>query len=151
MATTSTVPVVMPALKKVIEDKLPGDVRAFDAWPGNESIPEMVIFGAYEWEMYEIPTYKAGRKQRQEEWTVIFELVVFDTTGHTEPDDAKPSRDRAFELFQALEDVVADDPDIDLADVQRIELRPDEAQFHTYDRGWAFSISGTFRVWARLK
>jgi len=151
MGTTSTVPVVIPALLSALNAALPSGVTAFEVWPGPEAAPEMVVLGDIEWDNYAIATIKSGRKQRQEDWSVGFDVFVFGTDG-TSPANPGPARVRAFELQAAIEDVLADDPHLGLATgtVQRIELRPTTADTRHFEKGWAFWVAGRIDVHARL-
>lgn len=151
MGTTSTVPVVTPVLLAALNAGLPVGVDAFEAWPGPDAAPEMVVLGDIEWDDYAIATIKSGRKQRQEDWSIGFEVFVFGTPGST-PADPATARTRAFVLNAAIEDTLADDPLLGLATgtVQRIEARPTEAGPRVFEKGWAYRVAGRIEVHARL-
>lgn len=149
MSTTSTVPAVIDGL---LTDLRAGGLEAFESWPGAEAAREMVVLGEIEWQEYEIPTIKAGRKQRQEAWTVGFELYVMGQPG-SKPSDASPSRDRAFALLKVAEDLLAVDVTggTDFATVQNVQIRPQSAGPRVFENGWAYRIAGVFATQARLR
>lgn len=154
MSTTSTVPAVIDALLDTINTDLAG-VTAYETWPGPEASDEMVVLGAIRWTDYKIATVKTARKQRDEEYEIDWFIYAAGETGTT-PDDPKPQRDRAFEIMESLENVLADDPAAGLghASIISIEVVPgdDDTQPYVYPetKGWAYRIAGKFRIRARL-
>lgn len=163
MATTSTVPTVIDALLAAFNiENYPEEYQAtygglagvmtHEAWPGPDASAEMVVLGEVTWDEYRIATIKSGRKQRQENYAVGFEVFIMGAPG-SKPTDPSTARDRALEVLAAIEDVLADDPTIGLAagTVQRIELEPTEAGPRVFEKGWAYRIAGRFNVHARLQ
>lgn len=150
MGTTSTVPAVLDAFLTLVNGAL-ADVTAFEQWPGAAAAPEMVVLGEVEWDDEYIATVKAGRKQRQEDWSVEFEVFIFHTPG-TVPDDPKPARDRAFAVLADIEDVCANDPKLglDAGTVQYAGLRPTSAGPRKFEKAWAYRIAARLYVSARL-
>lgn len=151
MATTSTVPAVVASLLTALNANLPAGTKAYESWPGPEAAKEMVIFGKVRWDDYAIATIKAGRKQRQENWALGFEVFVSGGAG-TSPANPTAAKDRAFVLLTELEDFLAEDVTggTDFATVQWIDIRPLEAEPRVFEKGWAYRISGEFLVHARL-
>lgn len=149
MSTTSTVPAVIDTLLAVGADPA-SPVRVFESWPGPEGQRVMVFFGEVEWDDYVIPTIKAARKQRQENYTIEWTLWVIGEPG-TSPANPKPARDVAFETLAYLENALADDPRIGLGnDVQHIQIKPGLGKPIKFEGGWAWEITGKFAVAARL-
>lgn len=157
MSTTSTAPAVVTALLSALNAAYLADVdldhvKAWESWPGPAATSEMLILGQVAWDEYEIPTIKAGRQARQEEWHVPFEVWVVGAEGTT-PSAPAASRTRAFAILAVAENVVADDPwvGLDRSDVQWVQIRPETAAPHEFESGWAYVITGRFRAAARLQ
>lgn len=154
MSTTSTVPVVIDTLVAgigaVMADLGQPDALVAQVWPGPDAKPHMLFLGTTTWEDYRIATVKAGRKQRDENYEIAFELWALGGEG-TAPADPSAARDNAFAMLAAAEDVLADDPNIGLGNaVQWIEIRPKEAEPRTFEKGWIYRITGAFVIHARL-
>lgn len=148
MSTTSTVPEVIDSLLALLATD--GRLAAFESWPGPEAAREMLVLGTVTWEDYRIATIKSGRKQRQEDFEIAFEVFVVGATG-TSPAAPSPARARAFELLAVVEDMLADDPKIGVGQsVQWVEIRPSEAEPRVFEKGWAFRITGSLVGHARL-
>lgn len=152
MSTTSTVPAVLDALLSTINADLT-NVTAYETWPGPEASAEMVVFGEIRWTEYKIATVKTSRKQRDEEYEIDWFVYVAGEPGTT-PDDPKTARDRAFEIMESLEDVLADDPAAGLgyASIISIEVAPGAETTGPvlFEKGWAYRIPGKFAIRARL-
>jgi hypothetical protein len=148
MSTTTTVPAVTDGLLAALQT---GPVQVFESWPGPEAAPEMIVLGEVEWDSYEIATIKAGRKHRQEEYGIGFEVFVVGAEGTT-PASPKAARPRGFEIFGDVEDVLADDVTggTDFTTVQFIVSAPRTAGPRVFERGWAYRVAGVFQVRARL-
>lgn len=151
MSTTSTVSTVRSALITSFEAELSG-VPVFRSWPGPEAAPEMIVFGSVDWDTYEIATIKAGRKHRQEEYGIEFELYVFGEPGSS-PADPAAAEDRALALLAAMENALADDVTggTDFATVQSVQLGPPRLDLRVFENNWACRISGQVDVRARLR
>lgn len=149
MSTTSTVPVVTDALLSI------DPTKSFEAWPGPEAAPEMLVLGEVTWaegsEATRIATVKVGRKQRSEFYLIAFELYIMGAA-NTSPASPKDARDRAFTFLREYEDALAEDVtgNTDFATVQWIEVHATEAGPRVFERGWAYRIAGAFAVHARL-
>lgn len=154
MSTTSIVPEALDALVDNLGEAMTGAnaaVTVHEAWPGPDGSAEMVVFGEVIWPEYRIPTIKAGRKYRDEEFNLAFEVLIFGTDGST-PADPTPARNRAFAVLAVLEDFLADDPRAGLANdvIKWAELKPATAGPHLFERGWAYRIAGAVVGKARL-
>ena len=139
---------MIDALLELVNAELDG-VTAYPSWPGPDASREMVVLGEIRWEEYELATIKAGRKRRDENWSVEFEVYVLGMA-ETSPADPNPARDRAFEIFAALENTLADDPKLGLTSVDWVQVTPEEAGPRVMERGWAYRIAGRVHAYARL-
>lgn len=152
MSTTTTVPAVIDAVLSTINADLT-DVTAYETWPGPEASAEMVVLGEIRWTEYQIVTVKTARKQRDEEYEIDWFIYVAGEPGTT-PDNPKPARDRAFEIMESLEDVLANDPAAGLgyASIIYIQVAPGDETTGpvVFEKGWAYRIPGKFRIRARL-
>lgn len=146
--TTSCVPLVVAGLLAGLEGK---GLAAFESWPGPGAEAEMLVLGTVTWEDYAIATIKSGRKHRQEDWSIAFELYVSGGEGTT-PSSPTVAKDRAFELLAECEDLLADDvtAGTDHTIVQWVEIRLSTAEPRVFEKGWAYRITGSFRARARL-
>lgn len=110
MATHSTVPTVRTTLLALLgaRDALAG-VQISDTHPGDAREVESVYLGEARGDD-RIPTIRAGRKVRQEAYTLD---VWFDCAG--DGPTAKTASERAWAFFGELEDILADDPSLGLA------------------------------------
>lgn len=153
MATTSTVPTALDELLADLTAAMTGPnagVNVWEAWPGPSATGEMVVLGEVTWDEYKIATIKAGRKYRDEEFAVAFQIAVFGAAGTT-PANPKPERDRAFAILAACENVLANDPTLGAAGAfQWLEIRPSSGQPVIYEKSWAWRIAGTFTGRARI-
>ncbi len=145
----STVPAVRAALETEINERLPSGVKCYRAWPGPDAAAEMVVLGKVEGS-HEIAAIKAGRRFRNETYSIEAEAWVFGAAGMT-PTNVGPVEDRAWELMEAVENTLAVDPTIDgtqtvnWAGVGRIEM-----DVATFEKGWAVRVLMTIEVTARL-
>lgn len=149
MGTTSSVPAVIDGL---LAGMRTAGLAAFEQWPGPEAAKEMIVLGQVTWEDYVIATIKAGRKHRQEDWAVAFELYVAGADGTT-PADPSTARNRAFTLLGEVEDLLAEDvtAGTDFTTVQWVEVRLTDAEPRVFEKGWAYRVTGSFRARARLQ
>lgn len=149
--TTSVAPAVLDALLTLVNATFEEPVKAFETWPGFKSGAQMLVLGEVEWSNYEIATVKAGRKQRQENFDIGWEIYVLGQAGTT-PANAGPARSRAFELLEVIEDLAANDVTAGLTGirVQHIQLRPGEASARKFNEGWGYRIAGSWAIDARL-
>lgn len=105
MATRSTVPTVRAAVFAALTARLAG-VQVGYSHPGSAIEAEAVYLGAARGSD-EVPVVRAGRKKRQESYTldVFFDVVADGPTG-------QEASERAWTLFGELEDLLADDPSL---------------------------------------
>lgn len=145
---TSTVPKIIDGLIDGISQH---GVTAFEAWPGPDAAPEMLVLGEVTWETYEIPVIKAGRKPRQERYDVNFELFVMGRPGSS-PARPRAARERAFLLLSQVENFLADDvtATTDHTVVNWVQVRLTSAQPRVFENGWAYRVAGVFTADARL-
>lgn len=107
MASRSTVPTVRSALLVALGARAAlAAVQVSYSHPGQAIEPESVYLGAARGSD-EIPVIRAGRKKRQESYTldVFFDVVADGPTG-------QEASERAWTLFGELEDLLADDPSL---------------------------------------
>lgn len=163
MSTTSTIPTVKAQLVSQITTALAtagaGDtqVPTTYAWPGPTTAPECVFLGPHPDTAdirldarHEVPTIKAGRKQRQEEYPVRVTVWVFrpDLT----PADAATCEARAFVIAGLIESVLAADPTLGLAQgvVQHLTVGELASTLFPFKSGWACELAVDVQVRARL-
>ena len=163
MSTTSTVPTVKARLVTVLtaalaSASLEGDqVPVTYAWPGPDTQPEAVFLGPHPQAADirldlsdQTPTVKAGRKQRQESYTV--RVTVWCWRPDVTATGAQTVETQAFSLAGLIEDVLAEDPRIGLAAtvVQWIRVETMSSTLFPFERGWACELSMDLEVGARL-
>lgn len=161
MATTSTIPTVKAGLVTAFTAALAtasregGQIPVTYAWPGPATSPECVFFGPHPETAdirldvdQEIPTIKAGRKQRQEEYTLRATVWVFrpDLTAA----GAEAVETQAFTVAGLLEDVLADDPQAGIGAVQLIAVETIISTLFPFEKGWACELGLDLNVRARL-
>lgn len=154
MATTSTVPAVKAALVTAFNAEA-GDELAHYSW--HPSVGSEAIFfgqvltdgdaGATEIE-HDIPVMKAGRKQRDETYTL--ELTLLNVREGLEPSEAAAAELRGFELLAYVEDVLANDPTAGIAAVKTIVIESISAALKAAGKGWTSEITVRLEVKARL-
>lgn len=148
MATASTVPAFIDALLAAIRTALPA-VQVVEAWPGPDTADETVFIGEEitEWTL-EIPTMKAGRKQRQESYVVTVECWVA-KPGALRSVAAGQARTRAIQIIDAVDSLLANTPKLQ-ADVQTAVIDSRGASLVPFGTGWACQSTAEIRVEARL-
>lgn len=149
MATSSTVPSFCTALLTAMQTALPG-VQVSAAWPGPESTDNETVFIGDEvadWDV-DIPTMKAGRKQRHETYTVTVEAWVA-KPGALREASAGEARTRAVQLIDAVDSLLADDPEL-IASILHARIIGRTATLVPFDKGWACQATADIQVEARL-
>lgn len=155
MSTSSTVPTVKARLVSVLSAALAVPVTY--AWPGPESEPECVFLGPHPQTAdirldlsSSIPTIKAGRKHRQEDYTV--RVTVWSFRPELTSVDAAACEQRAFELAAEVEDILADDPRLGLGAgvIQLAEVDSVASTLFPFQSGWATELAIDIAVRARL-
>lgn len=109
---------------------------------------DQVFLGNVEGES-RIPNQKAGRKQRQESYSfdVVFRTIDNDGT----PQTGDVTEDRCITYLAALDDVLADDPQIDgLTSFEWATVGDFSLQNVPRSKGWGCQITVTVEVEARL-
>lgn len=152
MATTSTVVTVKRKLVDLLDAEL--SVPVTYAWPGKSTSSEAVFLGPHPETSdiridadSQIPTMKAGRKQRTESYSVRVTVWVFRPDLTVE--GAETCETRAFELFAEIEDVLADDTS--LGDVAQWALVDRfSSTLLQFRAGWACELGVDLAVQARL-
>lgn len=95
---------VAAALKSQLETALP-DIQVMRGVKLDRLQSAFIAIGGIEDGNHTIPTMRAGRKRRQEEYKLIINLVA--TRKGPDPVEAET---KVFELFDTLEDILAEDP-----------------------------------------
>lgn len=148
MATSSTVGTARAALKTAMDTgALSGLV--YYAWPGPlADKPEIVwIDGVRDWTQ-EIPNLKAGRKQRQEEYT--FEVLLSVHNAAVDSTGAQTVFERALTLRAVIEGALAADVQINSTALQWVSLTDCEADLFPFDKGWLCQMKLSVECHARL-
>lgn len=156
MSTRSTVPTVKQRLATLLADAC--TVPVTYAWPGKSTAPEAVFLGPHPEtadvrldRSSQVPTIKAGRKQRQEEYTV--RITVWSFRGDLTSDGAQECEQRAFDIANDIEDAVADDPRLGLAAsvIQHATIDQTSSTLFPFNAGWACELAIDLLVAARLQ
>lgn len=143
----STVPAVKAGLVSALDARSGLDnVDVTYSHPGDALQPEAVYLGGVRG-THELPIMRAGRKPRQENYTidVWFEVIRDGTT-------SQEAEERAWVLFGELEDLLADDPTIGLPVVGWARLA-DWDDFLAWDlqrQGWSARIRAGVTIEARI-
>jgi len=154
MGTTSTIPAVKKKMVELFGAALP--VPTFYAWPGPSTPPRCVFLGRHP-ELddiridgqSEIPTIKAGRKQRQETYQVP--ITVFSFRPDLDPSGAALCESDAFDIASHVEDVMADNVTLGLSPgVHRVSVETVASTLFPFQKGWACELVLTADVTARL-
>lgn len=163
MATTSTIPTVKAQMVTKFTTALAtastagGQIPVTYAWPGPETESEAVFLGPHPKTAdirldasSQIPTIKAGRKQRQEEYPV--RVTVWSFRPDLTPAGASTCETRAFVIAGHIEDELADDPRLGLAHtvLQRAEIEAVASTLFPFGKGWACELAIDVAVKARL-
>lgn len=162
MATSSTLPAVKAQLVSLLTTALAtsgasgGAVHVDYSWSPNVE-DEAVFLGRRDedgpvWSSvltHDIATIKAGRKWRDENYTV--ELTVWTHRPDVSPTAANEVEERAFELVEKVEDVLANDPTLGLDVIQWAKVASIDAAGRALDGGWFVTCVITVEVQARLK
>lgn len=149
MATTSTLPAFIDALLAAMQTALPG-VQVSEAWPGPGITQDETLFIGGEvtsWDV-DIPTMKAGRKQRQETYTVTLEAWVAQP-GKLRAESANAARTRAVEIIDSVDSFLADDPEL-IASIQHARITSRGASLVPFEKGWSCQATASIEVAARL-
>jgi hypothetical protein len=155
MATTTTVPTIKTQLVSQLQARtnLSGVTIAY-SWPGTVMPAgtgpiEVIFLGKVDVDA-SIPSLKAGRKQRQEDYTL--DVVFWVIQPFDRPDRAQDSEARCLVLFNELEDLLAEDPLIGLtaSTLQWMKIVGWDIEHAPVQKGWATQIVAKLEVHARL-
>lgn len=151
MPTTSTLGLAWQALVTAIDTgALAG--RVFYAWPGPQAAQQNYevawVNGAVKDWAQEIPTIKAGRKQRQETYTL--EVIIWVAKPELTSETAKTVVDRALLLADVVDDALANDVQVGELNVQWAMLAKREMDLVPYESGWGAQIVLSVEAHARL-
>lgn len=162
MGTVSTIPLVKAQIVSQLRTALAtasssgGQIQTEFAWPGPKTENESVFLGRHPGDEtgidaeHRIPNIKAGRKQRQESYTVPISVWIF---GQAQlPSEAQACEARAFEVFELIEDMFAEDPLIGLTaqDIQYATVAGMTPHLWPFETGWACELVVNVEVQARL-
>jgi hypothetical protein len=106
MATSSTVPAVRSALVALLEVALP-DSQVSYGRPADAALQRECVWVGAARGADRIPVMKAGRKCREQSYSV--QVIVWVAMPSGQQDDADA---RAFEVLTVIEGLVADDPSL---------------------------------------
>lgn len=149
MATTTTAIDFLEALLVELRAALPG-VQVEASWPGPDvTEKESVFFGPAidPWDV-ELANISAGRKHRQETYTVTVEVWVA-TPGELRAESKIAGLRRAMELTEAIGNLLADKPRL-IPSIQYAELTARPATSVPFATGWSSQVAVSIEVHARL-
>lgn len=155
MATTSTIPAVKAKLVELLSAE--SDVPVFYCWPGPSTPPRCIFLGRHPElddiridAQSEIPTIKAGRKQRQEAYTVP--VTVWSFRPDLDSSAGQEAERDAFELATPLVGIVLPSKvDLDLGPaVHRASASTVATTLFPFMKGWACEVVVEVEVTARL-
>lgn len=154
MATTSTIPMVKAKLVELLEVAL--DVPVTYCWPGPNTAQKAVFLGRHP-ELddiridgqQEIPTIKAGRRQRQEQYMVPITIWTF--RPDLDASEGQVAEAEAFEVAGQIEDVLAEIWTLGLGPaVHKVSVDGVGSTLFPFQKGWACELVLTLEVTARL-
>lgn len=144
MATTSTIPTVKAALVTALSGRTNlATVHVVYAWDG-QAMPAEAIFldppEATHRTNSTIPVMRAGRKSREEAYTVVAVVQVIQDGGTANA--AATTEARAFALLAELENTLADDPTLSNAGgvTTRMSIANYERRLTPAGSGWMSRI-----------
>lgn len=141
-----------------------GPVQCRYAWPGPNTQPNTVFFGRWPDAGAilpsiridsAVPTIKAGRKQRQESYTVEVSIFTAGPDLSADSESAAIADNRAFTIHAALDSLLAEDPKIGLglASIQWARIASTEILAggpFPYEKGYSVLLLVSIDVEARL-
>lgn len=164
MATVSTIPTVKARIVTVLTAATTtsgpdgGALQVTYAWPGPNTLEHEAIFLGFHPALrdirldadHDIPTIKAGRKQRQENYTIPMTIWTF--RPDLDADEAATAEARAFTLLGLVEDEFADDVNIGLANavIHHLQVESISTTLFPFETGWACALEVDVTVRARL-
>lgn len=153
MATSSTIPTVKAAIVSVLQARATAGstldkVGISYAWEGNG--PDAIFIGDLPTSDGFIPTIKAGKKARQEEYDL--DVVFQSWRAAAGSDGGQAVEARCFAMYAELDDAMALDPKFGLGItvVQLAELTGVEVRLLPFEKGWQSELIAKVSVHARL-
>ena len=148
MPTTSTYPALAAALKSLLTVELGTGVTVIRGAGPKLMTKDNVMIGGVEKGSHVYPVMRAGRKPRDEQYLLIVNINCT-RVGVSEPTDSEV---RAFELLTALENLLAENPGLDLGiPTLRCNMEEFEADSFMEDQGgWRTVIVAKILVQCRL-
>lgn len=154
-ATTSTVPAVKQALLTLLPAQAGlGSVAIHYAWVGPAAEAEEILLATDPDAgtpdvvgRHEIPTL-GGRVSRDERYSVPLTIRVFDPDA--EPQNMATVEARAFALLAAVENLLADNPNLDVDGVLSARAGDWSSTLTPFQGGWACQLVFNIDVHARL-
>lgn len=147
MATRSTAPTFRSALLAALQARAAlAQVQTGYSHPGDTREDESIYLGEVRGTS-EVPLIRAGRKKREERYTLDVWFDV-DAVGP----DAQTASERAWSLYGELEDILADDPTVGLGAPFWAALGDftETLMFDESRRGWGSLLRAGIDVEARL-
>lgn len=155
MATNTVTITVANRLKTLIDSAISGltyesvPPEVFDADPMQYTGLDYVIIGDILEGSHLYATMRAGRKNREEKY--LQRLKIKTTRQGSESTD---SRLAAFNIFNEIEDLIADDPNIGLTSIPTLRLEITNWEVNTVRelelQGWTVTMTIDILVQARL-
>ena len=155
MATTTVIPTVAAELKTLLTTALASVTyegvapEVFDAYPAAIAGHDYVVIGDIVDGRHSYPVMKSSRKPREEAYTQRIEFVVTRAGG-----ESTAARTQALLMFNELEDLLADDPQIGLTAIPTLRLEVIEFGLNTTHEaasmGWRVTLTADVLVQARL-
>lgn len=151
MATISTVPLVMEALYQALlastdYSGMTPPVQVAESFPGQDQIRDLAVFlGDTRTHDIHIPVARPVRVAREENY-----IIDVHCQAYRPGSNAKPARETAFQLYQGLEDVLANNPTLGIVGVIKCYTTGYEMQTGLYNDGWVAFIKVECAVQARL-
>lgn len=153
MPKTSSYLDIAEALRAQLVIALP-DVQVMRGIKLDRNAADYISIGGIEAGSHDIPTMKAGRKDREEDYDLMVELVSSKAGA-----SVVAAETRVFDLFDALENLLANDPSIgfktDVTNYHGLTIQIGEYDLNSvYDEqrsGWRAMMSLRVHVNVRLR
>lgn len=159
MPTSSSIPTIKAALIAALQTRSGlSDVHVVYQWNGAATTDRMMWLdpfdptggGPGERQTETIPTNKAGRKARQEDYQIVVAIQVVQPGGTA--DGAAATEAAGYALLAELDSMLADDPNLAGAagPTGVVKLADHTRRLFPSDKGWMSRIDATVDVSARL-
>lgn len=134
----------------VLQTALVSPISVTYSNPGEKRVQDNIYLGDIPDAKSSIPVMRAARKKREEDYLV--EVIVDSFRGG---DDSQSAETAAFNLFAAVEDALANDPQLGVTTEPTLRLTLDhwklKVSFDMAREGWAAKITIEIRVQTRLQ